>query len=139
MDASLFHTLQAARSAAANTVSNALAPKGAAQSTLKNNATRTAVTPQAAATANAASNSSSTSDTGTSTITSEDFLTLLVSELKNQDPTQPTDPNEYISQLVGVNSLEQLIQINNGLSTLEPASSTGASSATKAVSGASAA
>jgi flagellar basal-body rod modification protein FlgD len=54
-----------------------------------------------------------------STITSNDFLTLLVTELKNQDPTQPTDPNAYIQQLVGVNSLQQLIQINQGLGTLE--------------------
>ena len=66
-------------------------------------------------------NSSSTSDgaSGSSTITANDFLTLLVSELKNQDPTQPTDPNAYIQQLVGVNSLQQLIQINQGLTTLE--------------------
>ena len=53
-------------------------------------------------------------------ITSSDFLTLLVSELKNQDPTQPTDPNAYITQLVGVNSLQQLISINSGLTTIEP-------------------
>jgi flagellar basal-body rod modification protein FlgD len=58
------------------------------------------------------------------TITSSDFLTLLVSELKNQDPTQPTDPNAYIQQLVGVNSLQQLIQINQGLTTIEPVSGT---------------
>lgn len=63
------------------------------------------------------SSSSSTTDGGT--ITSSDFLTLLVSELKNQDPTQPTDPNAYITQLVGVNSLQQLIQINQGIGTLE--------------------
>ncbi len=60
-----------------------------------------------------------------SDITSSDFLTLLVSELQNQDPTQPTDPNAYISQLVEVNSLQQLIQINQGLSSVE---SVGASS-----------
>lgn len=48
-------------------------------------------------------------------ITSSDFLTLLVTELKNQDPTQPTDPNAYIQQLVGVNSLQQLISINQDL------------------------
>jgi flagellar basal-body rod modification protein FlgD len=50
--------------------------------------------------------------TDPSDITSSDFLTLLVSELKNQDPTQPADPNAYITQLVQVNSLQQLIQIN---------------------------
>src|ERR1700745_3902692 len=59
--------------------------------------------------------------TDNSTITSNDFLTLLVNELKNQDPTQPTDPNAYISQLVGVNSLQQLIQINQGLTSFEKA------------------
>jgi flagellar basal-body rod modification protein FlgD len=62
-----------------------------------------------------------TTGTDNSTITSNDFLTLLVTELKNQDPTQPTDPNAYIQQLVGVNSLQQLIQMNQGLSTFEDA------------------
>jgi flagellar basal-body rod modification protein FlgD len=50
--------------------------------------------------------------TDPSDITSSDFLTLLVSELQNQDPTQPADPNAYITQLVQVNSLQQLIQMN---------------------------
>lgn len=58
--------------------------------------------------------SPSTSTDG-SQITSNDFLTLLVTEMKNQDPTQPTDPNAYIQQLVGVNSLQQLIAINKEL------------------------
>lgn len=49
------------------------------------------------------------------TITANDFLTLLVTEMKNQDPTANTDPNEYINQLVQVNSLEQLIGINQAL------------------------
>jgi flagellar basal-body rod modification protein FlgD len=65
---------------------------------------------------------SSTADSGTtnadgSTISANDFLTLLVTEMKNQDPTAQTDPNEYINQLVQVNSLEQLIQINQNLGT----------------------
>ena len=66
--------------------------------------------------------SGSTSDS--SDITSDDFLTLLVSELKNQDPTQPTDPNAYITQLAQVNSLQQLISINQGIGTLDGAIST---------------
>lgn len=69
----------------------------------------------AAATTGAAGSTSSTSDS--SNITSSDFLTLLVAEMQNQDPTQPTDPNTYIQQLVGVNSLQQLISINNELGT----------------------
>ena len=62
------------------------------------------------------STSSSNSNSNAPQITSTDFLTLLVSELKNQDPTQPTDPQAYVQQLVGVNSLQQLIQINQDLS-----------------------
>lgn len=49
------------------------------------------------------------------TIGANDFLTLLVTEMQNQDPTASTDPNEYVNQLVSVNSLEQLIQINQTL------------------------
>ena len=60
---------------------------------------------------------SSSSDSGDTTITANDFLTLLVAEMKNQDPTANTDPNEYINQLVQVNSLEQLISINQTLTT----------------------
>jgi flagellar basal-body rod modification protein FlgD len=67
--------------------------------------------------ASTSSGSSSASDP--SDITANDFLTLLVSELQNQDPTQPTDPNEYITQLAQVNSLEQLVSINQGIGTLD--------------------
>ncbi|HEY2038752.1 MAG TPA: flagellar hook capping FlgD N-terminal domain-containing protein [Edaphobacter sp.] len=88
----------------------------------------TALAPKARQSVNAKADSSdsgsgdgTTTGTDNSTITSNDFLTLLVTELKNQDPTQPTDPNAYIQQLVGVNSLQQLIQINQGLSTFEDA------------------
>ncbi len=65
---------------------------------------------------------------GGSTITANDFLTLLVSELKNQDPTANTDPNAYITQLVQVNSLQQLISINGDLGTPASSSGTGGSS-----------
>lgn len=61
------------------------------------------------------STSSSSSDSGAASITANDFLQLLVTEMQNQDPTADTDPNEYINQLVQVNSLEQLVQINQDL------------------------
>jgi flagellar basal-body rod modification protein FlgD len=70
--------------------------------------------------------SSSSSDS--STISANDFLTLLVTEMQNQDPTADTDPNEYINQLVQVNSLEQLIDINQNLSTALGSSATSDSS-----------
>lgn len=65
----------------------------------------------------AATASSASSGDGGANISSNDFLTLLVTEMQNQDPTANTDPNEYINQLVQVNSLEQLISINQALST----------------------
>lgn len=100
-------TATGATSAAASTVATALSPRKA--------------TTKAAARDSATGDGTTSGSAGSSGITSNDFLTLLVSELKNQDPTQPTDPNAYIQQLVGVNSLQQLIQINQGLTTIEPA------------------
>lgn len=70
-------------------------------------------TNSSSSTSSSSSSSSSTSDTAT--ISANDFLTLLVTEMQNQDPTSDTDPNEYINQLVNVNSLEQLISINQTL------------------------
>jgi flagellar basal-body rod modification protein FlgD len=61
-------------------------------------------------------------------ISANDFLTLLVTEMQNQDPTADTDPNEYINQLVNVNSLEQLININQTLTTDLPSPSTSSAS-----------
>lgn len=76
-----------------------------------------------------AGTSGTTTAPATGGITSNDFLSLLVTEMKNQDPTQPTDPNAYIQQLVGVNSLQQLISINQDLSKLNPGSGSGTSPA----------
>ncbi len=83
-----------------------------------------------------ATDNSSTSASGDSTITANDFLTLLVAEMKNQDPTADNDPNAYIDQLVQVNSLQQLIQINGDLGGSSSSSSSGDASS-EAVSAAS--
>lgn len=78
-----------------------------------------------AAATSAPSTTGSSSSTSTSTISASDFMTLLVTEMKNQDPTQPTDPTQYVQQLVGVNSLEQLIDINKGVNGSSATSSVG--------------
>jgi flagellar basal-body rod modification protein FlgD len=67
--------------------------------------------------ASSSSSSASAANSDSSLISANDFLTLLVTEMQNQDPTADTDPNEYINQLVQVNSLEQLININQTLTT----------------------
>ena len=85
----------------------------AAQATTKSLA---APADSSATSTNGASGSDDSSG-DSATISANDFLTLLVTEMQNQDPTADTDPNEYINQLVQVNSLEQLIDINQTLST----------------------
>lgn len=73
-------------------------------------------TPVTRALAGQANTNASATTADNSTITANDFLTLLVAQMKNQDPTSPTDPSQYMQQLVGVNSLQQLISINQHLS-----------------------
>jgi flagellar basal-body rod modification protein FlgD len=46
------------------------------------------------------------------------FLTLLTSQLKNQDPLSPMDSNQFTQQLVMYSQVEQQIQGNSHLKTL---------------------
>lgn len=43
------------------------------------------------------------------------FLTLLVTQMKNQDPLNPTDNTEYIAQLASFSAVEQQTQTNDKL------------------------
>ena len=43
------------------------------------------------------------------------FLTLMLKQLENQDPTEPTDNTQWLSQLAQYSSLEQMAQMNSGL------------------------
>lgn len=47
-----------------------------------------------------------------------DFLKLLVTQLKNQDPESPQDPSQFAVQLSQFASTEQLVSINKKLDTL---------------------
>jgi flagellar basal-body rod modification protein FlgD len=114
MDVFQMNSITGVSSAAAKRVASALAPRSTTQTT--------------GATAKDSTSDTTSSTSDGATITGNDFLTLLVSELKNQDPTQPTDPTEYITQMVGVNSLQQLIDINQGLSSVEGTSPSTSSS-----------
>jgi len=49
------------------------------------------------------------------------FLTLLVSQLQNQDPLNPVDSNQFVSQLTAYSQLEQLIGIHQNTTTLTDA------------------
>ena len=48
----------------------------------------------------------------------KDFLSMLMTQLQNQDPTSPMDTNQFTSQLVQFTSVEQQIDTNASLTTL---------------------
>jgi flagellar hook assembly protein FlgD len=52
------------------------------------------------------------------------FLTLLVAELEHQDPLNPMDNNQFISQLATFHSLEKLTSIDDVLKKAFPGDST---------------
>src|ERR1035438_5451758 len=47
-----------------------------------------------------------------------DFLNLLMTQLRNQDPSSPMDANQFTSELVQFSSVEQQINTNTSLSQL---------------------
>lgn len=49
------------------------------------------------------------------TVTKDEFLSLLVTQLKNQDPLNPTDQKEMLAQLAQFSSLEQMQNLNQTL------------------------
>lgn len=48
----------------------------------------------------------------------EDFLTLLVAQLQNQDPLNPDDPTEFTAQLAQFSQLEQLFNLNDSINNM---------------------
>lgn len=56
--------------------------------------------------------------------TKEMFLKLLVAQIKNQDPLNPTDGVQFLSQLAQFSELEQLMSIRQGIDTISTAATT---------------
>lgn len=66
----------------------------------------------AASTAPGANTTSTSTTSGSSTAPSQQmFLQLLVAQIKNQDPTSPSDPAQFVAQLAQFSQLEQVIAI----------------------------
>src|SRR5277367_336532 len=80
-----------------------------------------------------ASNSGATSDSTSlpDQLTSEStFLNLLVAQIQNQDPLNPTDSIQFVGQLVQFSELEQLMGINQGVQTLTGSTSSSSTNPT---------
>ncbi|MBX4929928.1 flagellar hook assembly protein FlgD [Rhizobium binae] len=77
----------------------------------------------------ATSKVTSSTSTGTSsstqkaTLNYDNFLQLLIAQMKNQDPTDPMDASEQVAQLATFSQVEQTIQTNTKLDTLLASSS----------------
>jgi flagellar basal-body rod modification protein FlgD len=67
---------------------------------------------------NSSASSSTSSAQQKATLNYDNFLQLLIAQMKNQDPTKPTDPSQFISQLASFSGVEQAIKTNNKLDTL---------------------
>jgi flagellar basal-body rod modification protein FlgD len=82
----------------------------------------TTITPPTSATTPAAAGASTSANdpTGALGVTQNfnTFLTLLTTQLQNQDPLSPLDSNQFTQQLVMFSQVEQQIQTNSQLSTL---------------------
>jgi len=68
--------------------------------------------------ANKDNSSSSNSPIGGTQTDSNMFMSLLVAQLKNQDPLEPQDGTAFVAQLAQFNSLDQLIGIRHAMEQL---------------------
>ncbi len=48
----------------------------------------------------------------------DDFLKLMITQLKYQDPLEPTDNKDFIAQMAQFSSLEQMMNMGNGFQSL---------------------
>ena len=71
----------------------------------------------AAANSSAAQSAATKVSTG-STVDYNGFLQLLIAQLKNQDPTSPSDSTQFVSQLASFSAVEQQTQTNSKLDSL---------------------
>jgi flagellar basal-body rod modification protein FlgD len=74
-------------------------------------------------TATGSSSATAAPAVSTPTVDYNQFLTLLIAEIKNQDPTQPMDPTQSVTQLATISGVQQAMQTNATLASLLTTSS----------------
>lgn len=62
--------------------------------------------------------SSSTKSNTSTALGQDDFMTMLIAELKNQDPLNPMEGKDFAAQLAQFSSLQQLSNLNTTMGTL---------------------
>jgi flagellar basal-body rod modification protein FlgD len=64
------------------------------------------------------SSASGSAASGVGGLTMNDFLTLMTAQLQNQDPLDPSDSNQFLSQLSELSTVEGITQLNTSMTTL---------------------
>lgn len=70
-------------------------------------------------TTNTNTNTSGTTARNTGEMGKDEFLKLLVTQLKYQDPLNPTDDKEFIAQMAQFSSLEQMQNLNSSFTSMK--------------------
>ena len=73
---------------------------------------------QGTSAADTGSSAASTATAGTSEVTKNMFLQLLVAQIKNQDPLNPTDGVQFLTQLAQFQQLEQSMNMGQDLTAI---------------------
>ena len=79
--------------------------------------TNTPATNAAGGSSSTSSSSNSLATTGT-TLGGTDFLTLMLAQLKNQDPTNPVDSSTFLTQLSELSEVQGITQLNTSFTAL---------------------
>jgi flagellar basal-body rod modification protein FlgD len=74
-----------------------------------------AINPISGLTSTGTTSSGASTSLGGSAPNEQMFLQLLVAQLKNQDPMNPTDSTQFVSQLAQFSELEQVIGIRGDI------------------------
>jgi flagellar basal-body rod modification protein FlgD len=80
--------------------------------------TGTGTTPGTGTTHGTGSTTGTGSTGSATTLGGTDFLTLMLAQLKNQDPTNPADSNTFLTQLAQLSQVQGITQLNTSFSTL---------------------
>jgi flagellar basal-body rod modification protein FlgD len=71
-----------------------------------------------------ATTSSSSTSSVTDGLDKNAFMKILITQMQNQDPTQPMDDTQYVSELAQFSSLEQMTNVSDGITALSGMQST---------------
>src|SRR6202789_217290 len=75
-------------------------------------------TPSGTGTGTSSGSSTANSASSLGTLGGTDFLTLMLAQLQNQDPTSPVDSNTFLSQLAELSEVQGITSLNTSFSTL---------------------